>query len=66
MFRAIATTIVVFALVLSDGLLGLRVHVKVSDEHESGNARAVVAQALGVVGMLLFVALGILVGQSYA
>lgn len=68
MSNALVSTvsIMVFALVLGAGRLGLWVHGKLPDEQKNDSARAVVGQVLGVVSMLLSVALGILVGQSYA
>ena len=66
MFNALVSTVVVFALVLGAGHLGFWVHRKLPDEQKNDSARAVVGQVLGVVGMLLSIALGILVGQSYA
>jgi hypothetical protein len=66
MSNALLSTVVVFALVLGAGHLGFWVHGKLPDEQKSDSARAVVGQVLGVVGMLLSIALGILVGQSYA
>ncbi|MGO9422478.1 bestrophin-like domain [Roseiarcus sp.] len=68
MSNALVSTvsIAVFALVLGAGRLGLWAHGKLPDEQKNDSARVVVGQVLGVVSMLLSVALGILVGQSYA
>jgi ABC-type multidrug transport system fused ATPase/permease subunit len=61
-----ALSIAAFALILGAGRLGLWAHEKLPDEQKNDHTRIVVSQVLAVVSMLLSVALGILVGQSYA
>jgi ABC-type uncharacterized transport system YnjBCD permease subunit len=63
---AFALSIAAFALILGAGGLGLWAHGKLPEEQKNDSARAVVGQVLGVVSLLLSVALGVLVGQSYA
>ena len=62
---AFALSIAAFALILGAGGLGLWAHGKLPEEQKNDSARAVVGQVLGVVSLLLSVALGVLVGQSY-
>jgi hypothetical protein len=62
----VLVSIVIFALTLGAGLLGLAVHRRLPAEQTTDSARSVVGQVAGLVTLLLALVLGTLVGTSFA
>lgn len=62
----IIISIVIFALILGAGLLGLMAHRVLPESQKDENARSVVGQVVGIVSLLLALVLGTLIGTSFA
>ena len=62
----VLVSILIFAVTLGAGILGLLVHRKLPDEQKNDSARSVVGQVAGLVSLLLALVLGTLIGTSFA
>ncbi len=62
----VLVSILIFAVTLVAGLLGLYAHSKMPPEQKSDSARSVVGQVAGLVSLLLALVLGTLIGTSFA
>jgi hypothetical protein len=59
-------SILIFAVTLVAGIVGLYAHSRLPPEQKSDSARSVVGQVAGLVSLLLALVLGTLVGTSFA
>jgi hypothetical protein len=62
----VLVSILIFAITLAAGLLGLWAHKRLPEEQKDDSARSVVGQVAGLVSLLLALVLGTLVGTSFA
>ena len=62
----ILVTLIVFALTLGAGLVGLFVHKALPEDLKNDSARSVVGQVAGLVSLLLALVLGTMIGTSFA
>jgi len=62
----VLVSLLIFALTLGAGLLGVYVHKRLPAEQKTDSARAIVGQVSGLVSLLLALVLGTLVGTSFA
>ena len=62
----VLASLLIFAMTLGAGLLGLWVHRTFPAEQKTDSARSVVGQVAGLVSLLLALALGTLIGTSFA
>lgn len=59
-------SLIVFALTLGAGLLGLYVHRALPEDLKNDSARSIVGQVAGLVSLLLALVLGTMIGTSFA
>src|SRR5271167_759519 len=58
--------ILIFVLFMVAGYAGLALQTRLTDEHKTGDTKAVVGQVSGLVSLLLALVLGTLIGVSWA
>ncbi len=61
----VIVSVVIFALILGAGILGLWAHTRLPESVKDENARSVVGQVTGIVSLLLALVLGTLIGTSF-
>lgn len=62
----VLVSLLILALTLGAGLLGLWVHTRLPEDLKNDGARAVVGQVTGLVSLLLALVLGTMIGTSFA
>src|ERR1700744_6690199 len=64
--RGVLICVLIFVLFMVAGYAGLVVQTRLSDDHKTGDTKAVVGQVSGLVSLLLALVLGTLIGVSWA